>query len=80
MVLRESDDGRERRITESQARARAEETRRAILDLLRDGPMSSMDLRAKLPTDASISLVNYHLTVLVNAREVVSKDGLYRLA
>jgi predicted transcriptional regulator len=76
----EKSEGQERRIRESQARARAEHTRRTILDLLRGGPMSRTDLQAKLAGNASLAVVNYHLGVLLDAREIVREGGLYRLA
>jgi predicted transcriptional regulator len=79
-IFEQGDDGRQRRIAESRARARADETRRAMLDLLREGPMSSDELRARLASDASISVVNYHLGVLVDDKAIVNEDGLYRLA
>jgi len=72
-------EGQERRIKEAQARARAERTRHALLDLLRDGPMSRVDLQARLAGNAPLSVVSYHLTVLLDAKEIVSEDGLYRL-
>jgi DNA-binding transcriptional ArsR family regulator len=71
-------EARERRIRESQARAKAEDTRRTILDLLRDGPMTRAELRAKLGESTSLSLLNYHLTVLLDARQIASEGGLYR--
>ena len=79
-MFEESEAEQSRRITELQARARAEATRRAMLDLLRDGPRSSAGLRAKLGGDASITVVNYHLAVLLNDRAVVREGDLYRLA
>jgi len=78
-MFEESDAGRQRRIAESRARARAEGTRRALLHLLRGGPLSSVDLRAGLAGDAPISVVNYHLAVLVDGKEIVNENGLYRL-
>jgi predicted transcriptional regulator len=78
-MFEESDEGQQRRTAESEARARAESTRRSMIALLRDGPMNSIDLRAKLATDASISVVNYHLAVLVDGEEIVNEEGLYRL-
>lgn len=75
----DSDEARSRRITESQARTKAEETRQAMLTLLRQGPLSSAELRAKLPGDTPMSVVNYHLSVLVSAGEVAVADDLYRL-
>lgn len=79
-MYQEDDDRQERRIAEARVRARAETTRRALLDLLREGPMSSDDLRARLAGDASISVVNYHLGVLLDSKEILSEDGIYRLA
>lgn len=76
----ESDAEQERRVTEAQARARAEATRSAMLEVLREGPMSRADLRARLGEDAPVSVVNYHLAVLVNDREIVNEEGVYRLA
>lgn len=75
----DSDEARSRRITESQARIKAEGTRQAIVDLLRQGALSSAELRARLAGGTPMSVVNYHLSVLVNAGEVVGDDGLYRL-
>ncbi len=75
----DSDEARSRRITESQARARSADTRQAMLDLLREGPMSSVELRARLADETPMSVVNYHLNVLVNAGEVVDDGDLYRL-
>jgi len=79
-MFEEKDEGRERRIREARARTRAEETRRAMLELLRDGPLSSAEMRAKLAEDATLSVVNYHLSVLVSGGEVVNEGDLYRLA
>jgi predicted transcriptional regulator len=79
-MFEESDAGHRRRDREARARAKAEATRRALLDLLREGPMSGRELRTRLAADASVSVVNYHLAVLVSDREVVAEDGLYRLA
>jgi DNA-binding transcriptional ArsR family regulator len=79
-MFEKNEGGRSRRIAETQARARAEGTRRAMLDLLREGPMSGVDLRARLAEDAPISVVNYHLAVLESDREIVSENGIYRLA
>ena len=76
----EESEERERRIKEAQARARAERTRRSLLELLGDGPLSRNDLRARLAEEATLAVVNYHLTVLLDARQIVSEDGLYRLA
>jgi hypothetical protein len=42
--------------------------------------MSRGDLQAKLAGNATLSVVNYHLKVLLEAREIVSENGLYRLA
>jgi hypothetical protein len=78
-MFEESDERERRRIEESQVRAKAERTRRSMLDLLRDGPKTRLDLRAGLPGDVPLAVVNYHLTVLLDARQVVGEDGLYRL-
>lgn len=64
---------------ESAARTRAEQTRQTMLELLREGPLKSVDLRARLDPDTSISVVNYHLSVLVSEGKVVSAGDLYRL-
>jgi DNA-binding transcriptional ArsR family regulator len=79
-MFEEKDEGRKRRIREARARTRAEETRRAMLELLRNGPLGSAEVRAKLTEDATLSVVNYHLSVLVSDGEVVNEGGLYRLA
>lgn len=79
-MFEQQGERRERRIRESQARAKAEGTRRALLGLLRDGPMSRSELQARLVGNAPLSVVNYHLTVLLDAGAVVNEDGLYRLA
>lgn len=79
-MFEEDNERRERRLAELRVRARAESTRRAMLELLREGPMSSDQLRARLPSDATIPVVNYHLGVLVDGKEVVHEDGIYRLA
>jgi len=79
-MCEEKGEGRERRLRESQARTRAEETRRAMRELLRDGPLSSAEVRAKLTDDVTLSVVNYHLSVLVSDGEVVNEGDLYRLA
>lgn len=79
-MFEEGDAVRRRRTEEAEARARAEGTRRAMLDLLRDGPLSRVDLQAKLAENAPLSVVNYHLAVLLDAREIVSEDERYRLA
>lgn len=79
-MFEDQGEGQARRNKESRARAKADATRRALLDLLRSGPMTNADLRGRLASDAPISVVNYHLSVLVQAGEVVNEDGLYRLA
>jgi len=79
-MCEEKGEGRERRIRESRARTRAEDTRRAMRELLRHGPLSSAEVRAKLAEDASLSVVNYHLSVLVSDGEVINEGNLYRLA
>lgn len=70
----------ERRIKEARARTRAAHTRRAMLALLRRGPMSGAELRAALPGELSMAVVNYHLSVLAGDGEVVNESGVYRLA
>lgn len=81
MFAEQGDERRERRIKEVQARTKAEKTRRAMLDLLRQGPLSTAELRAKLPGEVTVSVANYHLGVLVSAGEIVAAgDDLYRLA
>lgn len=79
-MFEESEERERRRIGESQVRAKAERTRRSMLDLLRDGPMSRLDLQAKMAGNVPLAVVNYHLTVLLDARQIVNEDGLYRLA
>lgn len=80
MFAEEGDERRERRIREAQARTKAVVTRRAMLELLREGPLSTAELRAKLPGEITVSVANYHLGVLVSSGEVVAAgDDLYRL-
>jgi len=42
--------------------------------------MGGAELQAKLSGHPSIPLLDYHLTVLVEAGEVVVEDGIYRLS
>jgi predicted transcriptional regulator len=79
-MFEEKNEGQERRAKAFQARTRAEETRRAMLGLLRHDPLSGAELRAKLAGDATLSVVNYHLSVLVSDGDVVNEGGVYRLA
>lgn len=78
-MFEEQGEGPERRDRESRARTKAGETRRAMRELLREGPLSSAEVRAKLGGDASLSVVNYHLSVLVSDGEVVNEGDAYRL-
>jgi predicted transcriptional regulator len=81
MFAEQGDERRARRIREAQARTKAEETRRALLALLREGPLSTAELRAKLGGEVTVSVLNYHLGVLVSGGEIVAEDDdLYRLA
>lgn len=78
-MFEESDKARERRIREVQARAKSENARRTIVGLLGEGPLSSSEIQARLP-DTPMSLLNYHLAVLVDAGEIVNEAEAYRQA
>ena len=78
-MFEEDGAGKRRQIKESQARRRAERARRAMLALLRDGPLSSAEMRSRLGGEVSLSVVNYHLSVLVSDGEVLNEGGTYRL-
>lgn len=81
MFAEQGDERRARRIREAQARTRSEETRHAMVALLRGGPLSAAELRAKLAGEVTVSVLNYHLGVLVSAGEIVAAgDDTYRLA
>ncbi len=77
-----SDELRKRWIEGMQRwRGRGGNVRVALLDALNDGSeLSSPELQAKLLTGPPLSVVNYHLAVLREARTVGCVDGLYRLA
>jgi predicted transcriptional regulator len=79
-MFEETDEARERRLREQQARARSENTRRTIVALLGDGPMSSREIKARLPTNVSMSLLSYHLSVLVEGGAIVRDAETYRLS
>lgn len=79
-MFEESDEARKRRMREVQARAKSEDTRRLIVGLLSDGPLSGREIKRRLPADIPMSLLNYHLAVLVEAEEIVNEAGTYRLA
>jgi predicted transcriptional regulator len=79
-MCEEKGKGQKRRNREAKARTRAEDTRRAMLAVLRDGPLSSAEVRARLVEEVSLSVVNYHLSVLVSDGEVVNEGDTYRVA
>lgn len=79
-MFEEQGEGRRRRIREAQARSRSAATRRAMLELLREGPLSRAEVRAGLVGNPALSVVNYHLSVLVSEGDVVGERGRFRLA
>jgi predicted transcriptional regulator len=75
----EDDEARERRINQRKATARAHEVRQAILDALSDGgDFSASEIRSRFDGAQPLSVIHYHLTVLLEAKEVECVGGLYR--
>jgi DNA-binding transcriptional ArsR family regulator len=73
--------GHERRIESLREQVATSSARVAILAALGGGrELSAPDLSAQLPDDVSLGTVNYHLSVLQEARTVSCVGGLYRLA
>jgi DNA-binding transcriptional ArsR family regulator len=81
-VYEESDRERERREKAVKATARANETRAAILDHLHySGELTLGELAAQLAQELPekpLSVLNYHLMTLREARLVACDDGIYR--
>lgn len=75
------EQARQRRIEGARQRVPDSEVRTNLLETLSEGEeLSARDLRAKLPGDPPLSVVNYHLLVLGEAETVECVGGLYRLA